>query len=76
MQMRLVDEEGKIVPLGKQGEIQIKCCSVFKRYQHMPEKTQLAFTDDGFFKTGLVEQENPIFSMVILHIFIQVYIVW
>ena len=34
------------------GEIQSKGPSVFSSYWNNPEQTNLAFTDDGWFKTG------------------------
>lgn len=51
-QMRLVDDNGKIVPIGKQGEVQVKSHSVIKSYHKYLEKTREAITEDGFFKTG------------------------
>ncbi len=48
---------GKIVPgvevmLAHDGEILVKGPSVFKGYLKAPDKTQEAFTEDGWFKTG------------------------
>lgn len=43
----------------KEGELQVKGPSVFKKYYHNPEKTKKAFTDDGWFMTGdLVEVDD------------------
>jgi len=50
--LRLVDNEGKKVEEGTQGEIQVKGKSVFREYWNKPEATEKAFTEDGWFKTG------------------------
>jgi len=51
--VRLVDENDVVVDVGKDGEIQLKTFNVFKNYRGDPERTEAAFTKDGFFKTGL-----------------------
>lgn len=55
VEVRLVDEENKIVPLGTPGEIQIKGPNVFKEYWGKEKATQEAFVD-GWFKTGDVAE--------------------
>ncbi|MEM9917934.1 MAG: AMP-binding protein [Bacteroidota bacterium] len=52
VKVRLVDERGKKVVRGEQGEIQVKGDSVFLEYWQKPEATQEAFTEDGWFQTG------------------------
>ncbi len=49
--LQLVDTENKEVPVGEQGEIQIKGNSVFQEYWKRPEATKEAFAKD-WFKTG------------------------
>jgi malonyl-CoA/methylmalonyl-CoA synthetase len=44
--------EGKSLPTGEIGGIQVKGPNVFSGYWRMPEKTAEEFTSDGFFKTG------------------------
>jgi malonyl-CoA/methylmalonyl-CoA synthetase len=50
--LRVISDEGRILPVGEIGGIQVKGPNVFKAYWRMPEKTQEEFTADGFFKTG------------------------
>jgi malonyl-CoA/methylmalonyl-CoA synthetase len=52
VQLRVRDDEGKDVPAGEIGGIQVKGPGVFKGYWRMPEKTKEEFTADGFFRTG------------------------
>ena len=50
--LRVQDDDGKPLPTGGIGGIQVKGPNVFKGYWRMPEKTAEEFTADGFFKTG------------------------
>ena len=50
--LRVQDDEGRALPTGEIGGIQVKGPNVFKGYWRMPEKTAEEFTADGFFKTG------------------------
>ena len=50
--LRVQDDDGKALPVGEIGGIQVKGPNVFQGYWHMPEKTAQEFTADGFFKTG------------------------
>ena len=50
--LRVQDDEGKSLPVGEIGGIQVKGPNVFKAYWRMPEKTAEEFTADGYFKTG------------------------
>ncbi len=49
--LRLVDEDGRIVEPGSPGEIEVRGPSVFKEYWRRPEETRAAFRD-GWFRTG------------------------
>src|SRR5271166_3763409 len=49
--VRLVDEQGREVPPGTPGEIEVRGPSVFREYWRRPEATQAAFRD-GWFRTG------------------------
>ena len=50
--LRVVDDEGKALPTGEIGNIQVRGPNVFKGYWRMPEKTKEEFSADGWFKTG------------------------
>ncbi|MEH2113160.1 acyl-CoA synthetase [Nostoc sp.] len=60
VEVRLVDENGELVPTGTPGEIQVKGPGVFLEYWQNPEATTKAF-QDGWFRTGdtaVVENGN------------------
>jgi malonyl-CoA/methylmalonyl-CoA synthetase len=50
--LRVRSDDGKDLPVGEIGGIQVKGPNVFKAYWRMPEKTIEEFTADGWFKTG------------------------
>jgi malonyl-CoA/methylmalonyl-CoA synthetase len=50
--LRIVGDDGRELPAGEIGGIQVRGPNVFKGYWHMPEKTAEEFTADGWFKTG------------------------
>jgi malonyl-CoA/methylmalonyl-CoA synthetase len=50
--VRVMGDNGKPVPAGEIGAIQVKGPNVFQGYWRMPEKTKEEFTADGWFKTG------------------------
>jgi long-chain acyl-CoA synthetase len=51
-EMKLIDNDGKEVPLGERGEIVIKGPQVMAGYWQRPDETALVMTDDGFLRTG------------------------
>jgi malonyl-CoA/methylmalonyl-CoA synthetase len=60
VEVRLVDENGELVPAGTPGEIQVKGPGVFLEYWQNPQATAKAF-QDGWFWTGdtaVVENDN------------------
>ncbi len=52
VQVRVVNEQDRLLPTGHIGGVQVKGPNVFHGYWRMPEKTAEEFTPDGFFKTG------------------------
>ncbi len=52
LSLRVMGDDGKVLPVGEIGGIQVKGPSVFRGYWRMPEKTAEEFTADGYFKTG------------------------
>jgi len=50
-QVKIVDDTGKELPPGHEGEILVKGLNLFKRYLNQPTHTQNAFIND-WFKTG------------------------
>ena len=50
--VRLVDDNNKVVNEGEAGEIQVRGANVFLEYWQRPEATAATFTEDGWFKTG------------------------
>ena len=52
VEIRIADGEGRAVPQGEIGTIEVRGPNVFKGYWKMPEKTAREFRTDGFFITG------------------------
>jgi malonyl-CoA/methylmalonyl-CoA synthetase len=50
--LRVHGDDGREVPTGEIGGIQVQGPNVFSGYWRMPEKTREEFTEDGYFKTG------------------------
>ena len=51
VEVRIVDDEGRPVPDGEQGEIEVRGPQVFREYRGRPAETAAAFRD-GWFRTG------------------------
>ncbi|WP_182422321.1 AMP-binding protein [Aureimonas sp. ME7] len=51
-EIRIVDDEGREVPLGERGEVAIRGPQVMQGYWQRPAETAAAFTADGYFKSG------------------------
>jgi long-chain acyl-CoA synthetase len=50
--IKLVDDEGREVPLGEAGEVCARGPQVMRGYWEKPEANASAFTADGYFRTG------------------------
>ena len=51
-ELRVVDEHGRAVEPGVEGEIEVRGPQVFEGYFNNDEENRKAFTEDGFFRTG------------------------
>jgi long-chain acyl-CoA synthetase len=51
IEVRVTDESGQDVPVGRTGELVVRGANVMHGYWNSPEQTQLAFRD-GMFRTG------------------------
>jgi long-chain acyl-CoA synthetase len=52
VEIRILDDSGRDVPIGKAGEIAIRGPQVMRDYWQQPEETAKVMTADGFFKSG------------------------
>jgi long-chain acyl-CoA synthetase len=52
VEIKILDDQGKEVPLGEPGEIAIRGPQVMQGYWQRPDETALVMTADGFFKSG------------------------
>jgi non-ribosomal peptide synthetase component E (peptide arylation enzyme) len=51
-QLRVTDSEGRVLPAGETGELQVRGCSLFSGYVGNEAANATAFTQDGWFRTG------------------------
>ncbi|MBV8191077.1 MAG: long-chain-fatty-acid--CoA ligase [Alphaproteobacteria bacterium] len=56
VEIEILDEAGKPLPLGEAGEIAIRGPQVMQGYWQRPDETALVMTADGFFKSGDIGQ--------------------
>ena len=52
VELRVTGEDGRVLPAGEVGGIEVRGPNLFSGYWRMPEKTKAEFTADGFFRTG------------------------
>ncbi len=52
VQVRVADEQGRVLGPGEVGVIEVRGPNVFQGYWRQPEKTKAEFRPDGFFITG------------------------
>ena len=76
VELRLVDDDGRIVAAGDLGEVQVRGPNVFAGYWNDPEATAAAFTDDGFLRTrdvgvrdrdGLLRLVDRLDDLIVVH---------
>jgi len=51
-EIAIVDDDGKVLPIGATGEIAVRGPQVMTGYWHQPEETAAVMTADGYFRTG------------------------
>ncbi|WP_374334491.1 long-chain-fatty-acid--CoA ligase [Leeia sp.] len=51
-EVRILDDDGRTLPLGEPGEIAIRGPQVMQGYWNRPDETALVMTADGFFRSG------------------------
>lgn len=59
VEIRIVDADGRELPQGGQGEVQVRGYNVMMGYLDDPEATAEAITDDGWLRTGDVGLIDP-----------------
>jgi long-chain acyl-CoA synthetase len=59
VEIRILDDQGKDMPLGEAGEIAIRGPQVMQGYWRQPAETAKVMTADGFFKSGDVGVMDP-----------------
>src|SRR5262245_3077113 len=50
--LRVAGPDGRILPPGETGELQVRGCSLFSGYVGNAAASAMSFTDDGWFRTG------------------------
>ena len=65
-EIQVIDDEGEDVPPGEPGHLLTRGPSVIRGYYRNPEQNALAFTADGFYRTGdIVERDERGFIRVV-----------
>ncbi|MEV5900388.1 3-phosphoshikimate 1-carboxyvinyltransferase [Streptomyces sp. NPDC052127] len=52
IELRITDDEGLVLPAGKEGNFELRSPTVFDGYLERPDLTSQAFTEDGWYRTG------------------------
>lgn len=63
---KIVDSAGEEVAPGEEGELLVRGPQVMNGYHNMPEATEAAFTENGYFRTGDIarKDENNYYEIV------------
>ncbi len=68
--MRIVDNQGRDVKMGEEGELLVRGSNVFSAYWNAPEKTAQSFSHDAlgqqWFHTGDLARQDPVAGYVTL----------
>lgn len=64
--IKIVDFSKVDTSEGYVGNLQIKGENVFKQYWRKPEATKKEFTEDGWFKTGIIIHKSVICVLLII----------
>jgi cyclohexanecarboxylate-CoA ligase len=51
-ELRVVDDRGRVLPAGEEGNFEVRSDVAFKGYLNRPDLTAQAFTADGYYRTG------------------------
>jgi cyclohexanecarboxylate-CoA ligase len=51
-ELRVADADGRVLPRGETGELQVRGCSLFSGYEKNEKVNESSFTDDRWFRTG------------------------
>lgn len=64
-EIRIVDEREREVPPGEVGELLCRGPSTIRGYYRAPEHNAVAFTPDGFYRTGTLVRRHPSGNLVV-----------
>jgi len=64
-EIKLVDEEGREVPVGEIGELLCRGPYTLRGYFRAPEHNARAFTPDGFYRTGDLMRRHPSGNLIV-----------
>lgn len=65
VEIRVVDADGRDVPHGVSGELLARGPHLPRGYHRAPERTERAFTPDGFLRTGALVRRTPDGDLVV-----------
>ena len=64
-EIRIVDDDGKPVPAGEVGELECRGPYTIRGYYRADEHNRVAFTPDGFYRTGDMVRLHPSGNLVV-----------
>lgn len=65
-EIRVVDDEDQDVALGEPGHLLVRGPNTIRGYYQAPEYNQIAFTPDGFYRTGDIVRQTPTGHLVVV----------